>query len=295
MNVEKYVKKLKVNAYHYAHCSIKRASKKFISRLSNFNHRYFIAVLVPGEMQVYEPGLFYQCNFKERCSLEKIHTIRIDRNELFQKKIIYFEDDESVYRIKGLDYSQADAFVEALTNLTHIHPTLMYQTANQTTASVSEVQLRAHGIAPSDVLSSISGRTGHLILTREQLYVLRQDGRSKQIYLSALTNLDIRRTPRELELEVVSIGGFDQVMPHQGGARTWNENMLAFHTDLEDELKRFIAEVHRIKLRLPAPKSATVSAQNIPDQIRQLAELRDQGLLTELEFETKKKELLSRM
>jgi hypothetical protein len=33
----------------------------------------------------------------------------------------------------------------------------------------------------------------------------------------------------------------------------------------------------------------------VPDQIRQLAELRDSGILTEAEFQAKKAELLSRM
>ena len=34
---------------------------------------------------------------------------------------------------------------------------------------------------------------------------------------------------------------------------------------------------------------------DIPDQIRKLAELKDQGILTEEEFESKKKELLAKM
>jgi Short C-terminal domain len=45
------------------------------------------------------------------------------------------------------------------------------------------------------------------------------------------------------------------------------------------------------------PESAppAKSDPSIPDQIRQLGELRDQGLVTPEEFETKKTELLSRL
>jgi hypothetical protein len=41
-----------------------------------------------------------------------------------------------------------------------------------------------------------------------------------------------------------------------------------------------------------APEPATVS---IPEQISQLASLRDQGILSSEEFEAKKKDLLNRM
>ena len=41
-----------------------------------------------------------------------------------------------------------------------------------------------------------------------------------------------------------------------------------------------------------APSESTL---DIPDQIRKLAELKDQGILTEEEFESKKKELLAKM
>lgn len=42
-------------------------------------------------------------------------------------------------------------------------------------------------------------------------------------------------------------------------------------------------------------EATTSSGPSIPEQIRKLGELRDQGLLTDMEFESKKKELLERM
>jgi hypothetical protein len=62
--------------------------------------------------------------------------------------------------------------------------------------------------------------------------------------------------------------------------------------------------VDNVRQRLSAPKPAAaspalnataLSAPDIPDQIRKLGELRDSGVLTVEEFESKKAELLSRM
>jgi uncharacterized membrane protein YdbT with pleckstrin-like domain len=44
-----------------------------------------------------------------------------------------------------------------------------------------------------------------------------------------------------------------------------------------------------------APAPATAPAQSIPDQLNQLAELRDRGVITPAEFEAKKTQLLERM
>jgi uncharacterized membrane protein YdbT with pleckstrin-like domain len=45
----------------------------------------------------------------------------------------------------------------------------------------------------------------------------------------------------------------------------------------------------------PAPAPAPASAPSIPDQLNQLAELRDRGVITAAEFEAKKAQLLERM
>ena len=45
----------------------------------------------------------------------------------------------------------------------------------------------------------------------------------------------------------------------------------------------------------PAPAPTPAASPNVPEQIEQLAQLRDQGHITEAEFEQKKSELLGRM
>jgi hypothetical protein len=53
-----------------------------------------------------------------------------------------------------------------------------------------------------------------------------------------------------------------------------------------------IAQIH---IGTQAPQKATTSGESIPEQIEQLAKLKTQGILSEAEFEEKKKDLLSRL
>jgi hypothetical protein len=65
--------------------------------------------------------------------------------------------------------------------------------------------------------------------------------------------------------------------------------------------RQFAAKVNRLSQQLAAkeapsqPASGRQGQESIPDQIRKLAELHDQGILTDSEFEAKKVELLGRM
>lgn len=62
--------------------------------------------------------------------------------------------------------------------------------------------------------------------------------------------------------------------------------------------KNIQAFVSEIKNRIGKKEEARVVAEttiDVPDQIKKLSELKDQGILSEEEFEGKKKELLSKM
>ena len=80
-----------------------------------------------------------------------------------------------------------------------------------------------------------------------------------------------------------------------------DENSVVFHhaqreafEGLRDTVQAALAEHHQSGAA-PAAASAQPVPPSIPEQIEQLAALRDKGALTEAEFEPKKVELLSRM
>jgi hypothetical protein len=62
---------------------------------------------------------------------------------------------------------------------------------------------------------------------------------------------------------------------------------------LFDEVQKFSARIRELvsSARRPSPPSAPPSA-DIPDQIRKLAKLKDDGIISSEEFEAKKTELL---
>jgi len=64
----------------------------------------------------------------------------------------------------------------------------------------------------------------------------------------------------------------------------------------EEELTQSAPPQQAVPSSEPAPPSVEAApSADIPNQLRQLAELRDKGIITEDEFEAKKKDLLSRM
>lgn len=62
-----------------------------------------------------------------------------------------------------------------------------------------------------------------------------------------------------------------------------------------DKLVAYVREHMGEKAPAPAPAPAAHSGDDIPAQIQKLAALRDQGILTEEEFTSKKAELLAKM
>ena len=67
-------------------------------------------------------------------------------------------------------------------------------------------------------------------------------------------------------------------------------------TNIQKSAAQKFVEHVRSKIEDTAQSNApSESTLDLPDQIRKLAELKDQGILTEEEFESKKKELLAKM
>lgn len=72
--------------------------------------------------------------------------------------------------------------------------------------------------------------------------------------------------------------------------------MIQLEKALFDGIQKFSAQIRELasSARRPSPPSAPPSL-DIPDQIRKLAKLKDDGIISSEEFEAKKAELLSRL
>ena len=72
--------------------------------------------------------------------------------------------------------------------------------------------------------------------------------------------------------------------------------MIQLEKALFDEVQKFSARIRELasSARRPGPPSAPPSP-DIPDQIRKLAKLKDDGIISSEEFEAKKTELLGKL
>ena len=61
------------------------------------------------------------------------------------------------------------------------------------------------------------------------------------------------------------------------------------------DVQQFIEYVRSKMGQTKEENAPSESTEDVPDQIRKLAELKDQSILTEGEFESKKKELLAKL
>jgi hypothetical protein len=79
------------------------------------------------------------------------------------------------------------------------------------------------------------------------------------------------------------------------------ENSIVFQSDSVDILSSAIMKARQVyaknhpEVQQQQTKSDNTQADDIPTQIKKMSDLKDQGILTKEEFETKKKDLLSKM
>jgi uncharacterized integral membrane protein len=94
-------------------------------------------------------------------------------------------------------------------------------------------------------------------------------------------------------LQITTSGIRDRKVSLFGGNRA--DNLIAFDKGSMDKFRLIRDRITRLRETAQSKASSAVVAESIPDQIKKLAELRDAGILSSEEFETKKSELLKRM
>jgi hypothetical protein len=112
-----------------------------------------------------------------------------------------------------------------------------------------------------------------------------------------VTSIDCNKGIAMGRFQVTAGGTTENRTGFFSGARS-AENVVSFRATQYHKFQvatnrvRKLLEDYRAKLARPV---ITQQAESIPDQIKKLAELKEAGILTAEEFETKKKELLKRL
>jgi hypothetical protein len=148
--------------------------------------------------------------------------------------------------------------------------------------AVAELRGREIGILPT------SG--GYLVVTEDTVYLatVNQAGlfrtHVKRYSIDKITSVDIVRPPLGSVLEVGTAEGVR------------DEDKLFVERSREAEARQVADLILKLKAERRTRSSQQAQATgSIPEQIKQLAELRDAGILSVQEFEDKKAELLTRM
>jgi len=159
------------------------------------------------------------------------------------------------------------------------------------------------------IISEIAGNNRHIIVTEDTVFVGSAGISSgswfgkkvKRYPIDSITSVDVRKALLTVELEIVMSGGSEMRDTGTGFMdRAKNENITMFQKSQYNEVQQIAALILDLRHRKKSvannqPIRPSDSASSIPKQIKELAELRDAGILTSEEFEEKKKELLSRM
>lgn len=298
-DLKKYLKKLDVEPYYAVMGSIKKQASHFLTIQRSYSRNNHLLVLTPEQIRVYELGLFNSASLREKEALAGIQAIRVEREGLLKTRTIYFENEKSIFRVKDLKDPEVDEFVKALMNITHVHPLGEYQ--NYKLSILSDSLIKSHGIVPTSVLTSVTGDKAHVLLTARELIAILNDGSTKKLDLKNLGSLELRQGAFHLELMAFKPGE----LKSRGTPKP--EYVLQFPADCEPRLRAFCSEVNRLshdgvtasyQTASHSPQTSAKSSthkEDIPTQLKQLAELLELGILTQEEFETKKKQLLARM
>jgi Short C-terminal domain/Domain of unknown function (DUF4429) len=146
------------------------------------------------------------------------------------------------------------------------------------------------------------GRNGQVTVSGDWLTIERKGlgriGHSKgdrRIPLGSITAVQVRPAGHfAVGFLKFTVPGSPEI---RGGlnAAAKDENAVTFTRHHQAEFDAVRARVEEYIAQKSAPPSVVPAAPDITDQLKKLAELRDAGVLTDAEFESKKSELLSRL
>lgn len=165
-----------------------------------------------------------------------------------------------------------------------------------------------HALLPGEqVLAWASGKGGsHLIATDQRALIIKAGIATGQFFGRKVTAYPYGQLT-SVELQTGLVDGYVQLSAGGAQGRTLGsrvqqmqaDNSCAFNKP-DEKAFRAVVDILRQRVHLAqqppvAQAAAGATALSIPEQIEQLARLRDQGILSPTEFDAKKAELLRRM
>jgi hypothetical protein len=155
------------------------------------------------------------------------------------------------------------------------------------------------------ILYEIAGNNRYLIITEDLLFVgsigiasgSLAGKKVKRYPIDLITSVDVRQSTMFVELEI-NISGSHSVDNTNASFkdRIHNENIITFPRDQYDKTQRIAAYILDIRQRLKNIKAVSTEPESdVFNQLRQLAELKSIGVISEEEFQLKKSQLLGRI
>lgn len=159
------------------------------------------------------------------------------------------------------------------------------------------------------IVAEMAGNNRYIVVTEDIVFVGSKGIASgaffgtkvKRYPIDSITSVDVRKTLLLVEFEIALSGGSEIGSTVSGfSSRATSENITFFQKELYADVQQLAGIIFDLQQRRKN-KQATPQIQNInhqvsiPEQIKQLAELRDSGILTEQEFQEKKAVLMSRL
>lgn len=139
------------------------------------------------------------------------------------------------------------------------------------------------GAYETKIMGQDSQRNGILIASNKRLlfYAKKLTGFDLEVFpYSTISSIEMSKRLMGHKITIYASGNKATVKWIQKG-------------DVQKFMEEAKARIGKKEVKEIIPESPLL--QDIPEQIRKLAELRDQGILSETEFEIKKKELLAKM
>jgi hypothetical protein len=176
---------------------------------------------------------------------------------------------------------------------------------NKKTIGEKAAQITLAEAGSKQILFQTAGNNRYLVITGDTIYVGSIGissgsfgGKSVKRYpIDLITSVDVRQSTFIVELEILVSGSQGTSKVNASFTdRTQNENVTAFAKKRYNEVQQIADYI--LQLRQNLKNQAAPHQQqpaNIPAQIQQLAELKQQGVISEADFEYKKAELLKRI